>query len=94
MIYFQGGAAWARTSANITAGGTQIGQTSATRTGWTVGGGLEWMFAPHWSAFLEGNYMDYGSTSGTAFTGVGTACAAGCGYSAKATTGNVLVGIN
>ena len=21
------------------------------------------MFAPHWSAFLEGNYMDFGSTN-------------------------------
>ena len=96
LVYFQGGGAWAHTSANITAAGVQIGQTSATRSGWTVGGGVEWMFAPHWSAFLEGNYMDFGSTSGTALTpGVGSVCAApGCGFSAKATSGNVLVGVN
>ncbi len=94
LLYFQGGAAWAHTSTNITAAGVQIGQTSATRTGWTVGGGVEWMFVPHWSAFLEGNYMDYGSASGTAFTGVGTTCAAGCGFAAKATAANVLVGVN
>ena len=31
---------------------------SNTRTGWTVGGGLEWMFAPHWSAKLEYLYAD------------------------------------
>jgi opacity protein-like surface antigen len=24
------------------------------------------MFLPHWSAFLEYNYMDFGTTSGTA----------------------------
>ena len=92
MIYFQGGAAWAHTSTNITAAGVQVGQTSATRTGWTVGGGVEWMWMPHWSVFLEGNYMDYGSNSGTA-TQPG-ACAAGCAFSAKATAANVLIGLN
>ena len=30
------------------------------RQGWTVGGGLEWMFAPGWSVFGEFNYMDFG----------------------------------
>jgi outer membrane immunogenic protein len=94
LLYAQGGAVWGHTSTNITAGGVQIGQTSNTRTGWTVGGGVEWMFAPHWSAFLEGNYMDFGSNSGTAFTPVGTVCAAGCALDAKATESTVLVGVN
>jgi outer membrane immunogenic protein len=31
------------------------------RQGWTVGGGLEWMFAPGWSVFGEFNYMDFGN---------------------------------
>ncbi len=31
------------------------------RSGWTVGGGLEWMFAPGWSVFGEFNYMDFGN---------------------------------
>ncbi|MGH6753429.1 MAG: outer membrane protein, partial [Bradyrhizobium sp.] len=31
------------------------------RSGWTVGGGLEWMFAPGWSVFGEFNYMDFGT---------------------------------
>jgi outer membrane immunogenic protein len=93
LLYFQGGAAWGHTSTNVTAGGVQIGQTSNTRTGWTIGGGVEWMFAPHWSAFLEGNYMDFGSTSGTAVTPVGV-CAAGCALTAKATESTVLVGVN
>ena len=61
LLYFQGGAAWGHTSTNVTFNGLQIGQTSNTKTGWTIGGGAEWMFAPHWSAFLEGNYMDFGS---------------------------------
>jgi outer membrane immunogenic protein len=96
LVYFQGGAAWGHTSTNVTnPAGFQIGQTSNTRTGWTVGGGIEYMFVPHWSAFLEGNYMDFGSkNSGTAFTPVGTVCAVGCSLSAKATEATVLVGVN
>ena len=68
LLYFQGGAAWGHTSTNITFAGIQTGQSSNTRTGWTVGGGVEWMFAPHWSVFLEGNWMDFGGPSGTLFT--------------------------
>ena len=85
LLYFQGGGAWAQTSTNITAAGLQIGQTSSTRTGWTIGGGVEWMFAPHWSTFLEGNYMDFGSNSGTV---------AGIPVTAKTTESNVLFGVN
>lgn len=95
LFYFQGGAAWGHTSANVTvtdAGIQYSGQTSNTRSGWTIGGGLEWMFVPHWSVFLEGNYMDFGSNSGTVVTS--TVCPAGCSISAKATESNVLVGVN
>ena len=96
LVYFQGGAAWGHTSTNVTDfTGFQIGQTSNTRTGWTVGGGAEYMFVPHWSAFLEGNYMDFGSNnSGTAVTPIGTACAFGCSFSTKRTQGTVMVGVN
>ena len=92
LLYFQGGAAWGHTSTNVTFNGLQIGQTSNTKTGWTIGGGAEWMFAPHWSAFLEGNYMDFGSNSGTVVTPV--LCPAGCSISGKATEATVLVGVN
>ena len=94
LLYFQGGGAWAHTSTNVTVAGLQIGQTSATRSGWTIGGGVEWKFAPHLSWFLEGNYMDFGSKSGVAVTAVGTTCAAGCGFTAKATESTVLTGVN
>ncbi len=36
---------------------------SGTRTGWTAGGGLEWMFAPNWSAKVEYLYYDLGHLS-------------------------------
>jgi outer membrane immunogenic protein len=97
LLYFQGGAVWSRVEANVTVsapGFSGTGSASDTKTGWTIGGGLEWMFAPHWSAFLEGNYMDFGSRGQTVFTPVATACAAGCAFSAKATAATVLVGVN
>jgi outer membrane immunogenic protein len=37
------------------------GNASATFTGWTLGGGLEYAFQRNWSAFIEYNYMDLGS---------------------------------
>ena len=61
LFYFQGGGAWSHTSTDATLAGVALGQTSKTRSGWTIGGGVEWMFAPHWSAFLEGNWMDFAS---------------------------------
>jgi outer membrane immunogenic protein len=98
LFYFQGGGAWAHTttSVTVTSGGALFGgQTSNTRSGWTIGGGLEYLFTPSWSAFVEYNYMDFGSKSGTVVTPAGTFCAgAGCSWSANATESNVLVGVN
>jgi outer membrane immunogenic protein len=31
------------------------------RTGWTLGAGVEWAFAPSWSANVEYNYHDFGT---------------------------------
>jgi len=43
------------------------GSFSDTRVGWTAGAGAEWMFAPNWSAKVEGLYYDLGRVSyGTA----------------------------
>jgi outer membrane immunogenic protein len=36
---------------------------SQTRVGWTLGGGLEWMFAPRWSVKAEYLYYDLGTVS-------------------------------
>ena len=40
-----------------------IGGSSSTRTGWTVGGGAEYLFAGQWSLKAEYLYYDLGSTS-------------------------------
>ena len=76
LLYVQGGAAWTQWDVTfLNTAGTQIGEIgNNSRTGWTVGGGVEWMFVPHWSAFLEYNYMGFGTRSAT-FTACGGACA-------------------
>jgi outer membrane immunogenic protein len=94
LVYVQGGAAWAHTRTDVIVSGSPFGLTSATRTGWTIGGGLEWMFMPRWSVFLEGNYMDFGSKSGIVVTPVGTGCVVGCAFTAKANETTVLAGVN
>ena len=91
LFYVQGGAAW--TQANVTAfnaTGVEVGSISGnSRTGWTVGGGVEWMFVPHWSVFLEYNFMGFGTRS-SSFVG----CAGTCILSGKAEIQDVLVGVN
>ena len=63
--YVKGGGAWTRTSVNqygTIPAPTFLSQFgSADRSGWTVGGGLEYMFAKGWSVFGEYNYMDFGT---------------------------------
>jgi outer membrane immunogenic protein len=39
--------------------GALLASTSSTRSGWTAGGGLEWGFAPNWSAKFEWLYMKF-----------------------------------
>jgi outer membrane immunogenic protein len=65
LAYVKGGGAWARidTTHFATVPPPTIVSEFATgqdRQGWTIGGGLEWMFAPGWSVFGEYNYMDFG----------------------------------
>src|SRR5436305_1674665 len=64
--YVKGGGAWARidTTHFATVPPPTIVSEFATgqdRQGWTIGAGLEWMFAPGWSVFGEYNYMDFGT---------------------------------
>ncbi len=52
LLYGTGGFAY---------GGIQAGNFNNTRTGWTAGGGVEWMFMPNWSAKAEYLYTDLSS---------------------------------
>ena len=99
LVYFQGGAVWSRVEADITVNnlaGLTIGsgEWGKTKTGWTIGGGFEYRFAPQWSVFVEGNYYDFGTRDTTVFTPVNTLCVNGCGFSGKTTAVTGLVGVN
>jgi len=92
LLYGQGGVAWVKSSTDVNFAGIDFGSFDRTRTGWTAGGGVEWMFARGWSAFLEGNYMDFGSNDHTLFDPV---CPAGvCTFNTHAKAATVLVGVN
>ena len=63
LLYAKGGAAWERSSLDYTITGMGVANFSGSelRTGWTVGGGLEYLIAPSWSVFAEYNHMDFGT---------------------------------
>ncbi len=62
MVYGKAGATW--TSVRNSAGQLNTGVATEygwnDRSGWTVGAGLEWMFASRWSAKIEYDYYDFG----------------------------------
>jgi outer membrane immunogenic protein len=62
LLYVKGGFAWAnnRMSVSVVAPAFTASE-SKTHTGWTIGAGIEYMFAPNWSAKAEYMYADYGS---------------------------------
>jgi len=69
LLCAKGGAAWAgdKYSVDIPVFPEHL-EASETRTGWTVGGGLEWAFWNNWSAKLEYDFYDFGTRTLT-FTG-------------------------
>jgi outer membrane immunogenic protein len=92
LLYAQGGAAWTNTNITfLTGSSAQLGETSNDGTGWTVGAGVEWAFAPHWSVFAEYNFMGFGTQSAT-FTGCNGTCVVN--PNAKLDVQNVLAGVN
>jgi len=90
LLYGQGGAAWTQASFTFNdPTGLAVGQVSRNKTGWTAGGGAEWMFLPHWSVFVEYNFLGFGTNSSSVI-----ACGGACILSGKADLQNVLVGLN
>jgi outer membrane immunogenic protein len=77
LIYVKGGAAWLNSTHSVAlpgfgggAGGPlplpgglggNLASKDSTVWGWTVGMGLEFMITRNWTAFVEYNYMDFGT---------------------------------
>jgi outer membrane immunogenic protein len=63
LIYGKGGVAFAHDKDSLNDFSGNTASTSFTRTGWTAGAGLEYAFAPNWSAKIEYDYLDFGNES-------------------------------
>jgi outer membrane immunogenic protein len=88
LFYFRGGGAWAHDQ--LVPEFDQVVKQS--RSGWTVGAGVEWAFAPNWSAFVEWDHYDFGTKTsdfcaGTDFDG-------SCLSDVKQRIETVKVGVN
>jgi outer membrane immunogenic protein len=65
MLYAKGGYAYSNYNESLTFGGVPqpFALNSSHHDGYTVGAGLEYMFAQNWSAKVEYQYYNFGSTS-------------------------------
>jgi outer membrane immunogenic protein len=65
LFYGTGGYAAAGVEAGVKDSntGALLASATSTRSGWTAGGGLEWGFAPNWSAKFEWLYMKFDSAA-------------------------------
>lgn len=73
LLYGKGGAAWInaryqRTDLFLL---TFVNTDTATHSGWTAGGGVEYALAPSWSVFAEYDFYDFGQHSVTMPGGLG-----------------------
>jgi len=84
LFYAKGGYAWANNKLSVS--GIVNGSDSHVHSGYTVGGGIEYMFAPNWSAKAEYMFTHLGSENYNV---------AGIGFdSGTAEFSSVKVGIN
>jgi len=61
LVYGKGGVAFAQDQSSFTDLAGASASTTFTRTGWTVGAGLEYAISQNWSARLEYDYLGLGS---------------------------------
>jgi outer membrane immunogenic protein len=102
LVYVKGGGAWANTDLNlpVTAPGAAVFlEANNTWSGWTVGAGWEYAFAPGWSAKVEYNYLDLGSRRPTSCVTSSNVAAFPVGaclpvFDIDMTSHMVLVGLN
>jgi outer membrane immunogenic protein len=74
LLYFTGGFAFGSVrdtlSLTTTVGSTPTASKSETETGFVIGGGVEHLFSPRWSAKIEYQYIDLGDDKLSAAAGV------------------------
>jgi outer membrane immunogenic protein len=69
LFYAKGGGGWVGvgnpTITNLTTGGSISVSNSNSNSGWLVGAGVEWGFAPNWTARLEYDFLGLSNQSRT-----------------------------
>lgn len=86
LLYGTGGAAFAPVQSGLNGG--PGGFSSTTQVGWTAGAGLEFAFAPNWTAKAEYLFADLGNTT------CATNCFVGTSTSVKTTENIIRAGVN
>jgi outer membrane immunogenic protein len=88
LAYIKGGVAWKDTDYSSVDSSCLFGCTTATasdtRFGWLFGAGAEYAFTPNVTAFIEYNYMDFGTENLT------YACSGACDPTILADNSNKL----
>jgi outer membrane immunogenic protein len=72
LLYVKGGYAYSDNNESVTLGGVPVAfATNGDHSnGWTLGVGVEYMFAPNWSAKAEYQYYNFGNATFTAPAGL------------------------
>ncbi|ABD09243.1 outer membrane protein [Rhodopseudomonas palustris HaA2] len=69
LLYVKGGWAYADYTSSLTLSGVGTVSSTSSQDGYTVGGGLEYLFAQNWSGKIEYQYYDFGNVDlGAGFT--------------------------
>jgi outer membrane immunogenic protein len=90
LLYLKGGGAWVRDNVTLLTAGAVTATGIVTPTGWTVGGGIEFLFFNSWSAFAEYNYAGFGNAAVTLFPAAGGAVPINFNHNVQ----TLLVGLN
>ena len=100
MVYVTGGGAWEKVSFDVMASGnvgplqfneTAIGSFDHTNSGWTVGGGWEYMITPSWTVRAEYLYYHFNNNNNLLATNFPVCAPVTCGIASTTTSNHVNV---
>src|SRR5204863_8284929 len=96
-LYGLGGVAWVRDRLVITEAPIfnppELWTGRQGRTGYDVGVGVAWIFAPHWNLFVEYDHMGFGTKS-FRLTGINAAAGLTFAEDVKLNVDKILIGLN
>ena len=102
LLYATGGLAYGSLRTDLALSGftatgipvTIAGSRSSDKFGWTVGGGIEALFASNWSGKIEFLYMDLGSVSNSVVFPTAAGFPLGANVTSRVTDAVIRAGIN